>query len=135
MDVIEHAREIGRLIQADDRYVALKLAQQASDEDGDLQKLIGDFNLKRLAINNESTAEQPDNEKLAQYNRELREVYAQIMSNEHMKAYEAAKNALDALTQRVQAIILKSIEGEDPDTADYTEAQCGGDCGHCSGCH
>ena len=134
MDIIEHAREIGRLIQADERYVALQLAQQASDQDGDLQNLIGEFNLKRLAINNENASDEPNAEKLQQYNRELREVYAQIMSNENMKAYEKARHERDALTQRVQAIIMKSVEGEDPDTADYTES-CGGNCASCSGCH
>ena len=134
MDIIAHAREIGRLIQADERYIALQLAQQASDQDGDLQHLIGEFNLKRLAISNENENETPDTEKLQKYNRELREVYAQIMSNENMKAYEKAKNELDALVQRVQAIILKSVDGEDPDTADYTES-CSGNCASCGGCH
>lgn len=134
MDIIALAREIGHQIQADERYLALKAAQKDSDADGDLQGLIGEFNLKRLAINNESTAENPDNEKLAQFNRELREVYAKIMSNDHMKAYEKAKNEMDQLVQRVQAIILQSVDGADPDTADLTES-CGGDCAHCGGCH
>ena len=134
MDIIAHAREIGRLIQADERYIALQLAQQASDQDGDLQHLIGEFNLKRLAISNENENETPDTEKLQKYNRELREVYAQIMSNENMKAYEKAKHELDALVQRVQAIILKSVDGEDPDTADYPES-CSGNCASCGGCH
>lgn len=134
MDILEHARAIGRQIQIDDRYLALRAAQEASDADGDLQQLIGEFNLKRLAIDNESAAENRDNEKLAQYNRELRAIYAQIMSNENMQAYEKAKGELEALIQRVQTIILRSAQGDDPDTADE-EASCSGDCSRCSGCH
>ena len=91
MDIIALAREIGHQIQADARYTALRTAQADSDADGDLQELIGEFNLKRLAINNEASADAPDADKQARLNRELREVYAKIMSNEHMKAYEQAK--------------------------------------------
>ena len=134
MDIIELTREIGKMIQQDERYLALQAAQKASDADGDLQHLIGEFNLKRLAISNEDSAEKPDNEKIAQYNRELREIYTQIMSNDHMKAYEAAKNELDVLARRIQTIILKSLDGEDPETADV-DASCGGNCASCSGCH
>ena len=134
MDIIALAREIGHQIQADGRYAALKTAQDNSDRDGDLQELIGEFNLKRMAINNESGAEEKNEEKLGQLNRELREVYAKIMSNDNMKAYEKARKEMDELIQRVQAIILKSVDGEDPDTADVTES-CGGDCSHCGGCH
>ena len=130
MDIIALAREIGHQIQADARYTA----QADSDADGDLQELIGEFNLKRLAINNEASADAPDADKQARLNRELREVYAKIMSNEHMKAYEQAKGEMDQLVQRIQSIILQSVDGADPDTADLVES-CGGNCAHCAGCH
>lgn len=134
MDILEHARAIGRQIQIDDRYLALRAAQEASDADGDLQRLIGEFNLKRLAIDNEQAADDRDNEKLARYNRELRAIYAEIMTNENMQAYEKARAELDELLQRVLTIIQRSAQGDDPDTADE-QASCGGDCSRCSGCH
>ncbi len=134
MDILEHARAIGRQIQIDDRYLALRAAQEASDADGDLQRLIGEFNLKRLAIDNEQAAEGRDDEKLARYNRELRVIYAEIMANDNMKAYEKARGELDSLLQRVMTIIQRSAQGDDPDTADQ-EATCSGDCSRCGGCH
>ena len=134
MDILEHARAIGRQIQIDDRYLALRAAQEASDADGDLQRLIGEFNLKRLAIDNEQAAEDRDDEKLARYNRELRVIYSEIMSNDNMKAYEKARGELDSLLQRVMTIIQRSAQGDDPDTADQ-EAACSGDCSRCGGCH
>ena len=123
MDILEHARAIGRQIQIDDRYLALRAAQEASDADGDLQRLIGEFNLKRLAIDNEQAAEDRDDEKLARYNRELRVIYAEIMSNDNMKAYEKARGELDSLLQRVMTIIQRSAQGDDPDTADQEALQ------------
>lgn len=46
MDIIEQARELGRQIQKDDRYLKVQIAQQNSDNDKELQALIGEFNLK-----------------------------------------------------------------------------------------
>ena len=136
MDIIEMTRKLGHAIQQDERYLAYNAARLASDNDDRLQQLIGEFNLKRLAIGNEAGKEDPDNDKLQSLNGELRSVYAEIMSNEHMKAYDNAKSALDELLQRINAIISQSAEGENPDTADFDpSASCGGDCSSCGGCH
>ena len=51
MDVIELARELGKAIQQDERFLAMQIARQNSDNDDELQQLIGEFNLKRMAIN------------------------------------------------------------------------------------
>ncbi len=134
MDIIEMTRELGKAIQQDDRYLNMQLAAQNCEDDAQLQDLIGDFNLKRLAINNETSGENTDEEKLRQLNDEMRRLYAQIMKNPNMTAYNMAREAMDALMQRVTAIITKSVEGEDPATADYEES-CTGSCATCGGCH
>lgn len=135
MDIIEATRELGRALQADERYVNMRLAQQQSDEDEALQQLIGEFNLKRMAINNEAQKDDRNEETLKRLNEEFRAVYAQIMQNEHMQRYNDAKNEFDALLQRVTGIIGLCADGEDPDTCDYDAASCGGDCASCGGCH
>ncbi len=134
MDMIELAREIGRQIQKDEAYLNLKKAQEDSDNDAVLQELIGNFNLKRLAINNETAKEDKDNEKLIELNKELRVIYADIMRNENMTAYNNAKTEFDKKLARVMAIIQQSAQGEDPNTTDYV-VSCSGDCSGCSGCH
>lgn len=55
MDIIEKARELGRLIQEEDSYKKLQDAQKNADADMELQRLIGEFNLKRMSINNEAS--------------------------------------------------------------------------------
>lgn len=134
MDIIELAREIGRKIQSDDIYLKLKIAKQNSDEDKKLQDLIGEFNLKRIAINNEATKDERDEKKLQELNEELRELYSTIMKNENMIAYNIAKQEMDSVLKRVTAIIMQSAEGEDPETTDYEES-CTGSCSSCGGCH
>lgn len=55
MDIIEKARELGRLIQEEESYKKLQDAQKNADADMELQRLIGEFNLKRMSINNEAS--------------------------------------------------------------------------------
>lgn len=135
MDMIQLARELGKAIQQDERYLRLQKAKQESDNDQKLQELIGEFNLKRMAINNEATKDDRSEEKLQQLNTELRHVYAEIMKNDNMTAYNEAREALDAVMKRINAIIALSAEGEDPETADLDESSCSGSCSSCAGCH
>lgn len=134
MDIIEKARELGRLIQKEDSYKKLQDAQKNADADMELQRLIGEFNLKRMSINNEASKRERDQEKLSKLNTEMREAYSQIMSNENMIAYNDAKAAFDVVANRVLAIVQQSAEGADPETADYSQSSCSGSCATCGGC-
>lgn len=136
MDIIELARELGKAIQQEQAFINMRVACQQSDEDEELQNMIGEFNLKRMAINNEVQREDRSEETLKKYNDELRAIYAEIMQNPHMAAYNEAKNELDALVQRVTNIITMSADGEDPDSCDCDSCGCTGSCASCGGgCH
>ena len=136
MDIIELARDLGKKIQEDDRFIAMHVASQQCDADEALQNMIGEFNLKRMAINNEAQKEDRSEETLRTLNDELRAVYAEIMQNPNMAAYNNAKNELDALVQRVTTVITMSADGEDPYTCDCDSCGCGGNCSSCGGgCH
>lgn len=132
MDVITMARELGRALQQEETYINWKNTQQAADADTELQKLIGEFNLKRMIINDEAGKQDRDQEKLTQANKEMRAVYSQIMSNENMIAYNDAKAAFDAVFNRVTAILQQCAQGADPETADAVD--CSGSCSTCGGC-
>ena len=134
MDIIEKARELGKLIQQEESYIALQKAQADADADMELQNLIGDFNMKRLSINNEASKKVKDSDKLALLNSQMREDYSKIMSNKNMIAYNEAKDAFDMVANRVLAIVQQSAEGADPETADYSTSSCSGSCSTCGGC-
>ncbi len=134
MDIITKARELGKLIQQEETYIALHSAQTKADADMELQQLIGEFNLKRMAINNEASKKDRDQDKLTLLNSEMRAVYSKIMSNENMIAYNDAKDAFDVIANRVLAIVQQSCEGADPETADYSQSSCSGSCETCGGC-
>ncbi len=133
-DVIKLARELGHAIQNEAFYLNLQNAKNAADADESLQALISDFNLKRVAINAEACKTDRDENTLRKLNEEMRTVYSQIMNNENMAAYNAAKQDFDHAVQRILAIVSQSADGEDPDTTDYDES-CTHDCSTCGGCH
>ncbi len=134
--LVEMAIDLACQLQGDDRYLAVRTAQEEADKDEALQQLIGDFNLKRMAINQEESREdgQRDAEKLRTLNTELRDIYARVMANPHMMAYQTAKEALDALVGKINAAIALAVQGQDPNLA-AQDGSCNGDCSSCGGCH
>lgn len=134
MDIIQAARQLGKAIQNDPRYLAFYAAKDANDADQALQEQIGQFNLLKMQIDEEMDKQPRDEEKIASLNADLRKAYADIMVNEHMRAYQNAKNEIDEAVRRMNAIIDLCIAGEDPDTCEPAEG-CTGSCSTCGGCH
>ena len=122
-------------LQADPRCEAVKAAAAAADADEALQNMISEFNLKRIAINNEESkpAEEQSADKLRELNTELRSIYASVMANEHMMAYQNAQGELEALVNKMHLAINLAAQGQDPNQA--AQEGCTGNCGTCGGCH
>lgn len=135
MDVIELTRELGKALQADERYIAYNSAKIANDNDEELQKLIGDFNMGRLQLNNEMSKTERDNDKISEINNNVREIYAKIMGNPNMVAYNNAKAAVDEVLDQINNIITASANGDDPETCPAVVHHCSGSCSTCGGCH
>lgn len=134
MNIIDLARQIGVAIQNDETYIRFRAAEQIVESDDKLQELIGEFNMLKMSINNEVTKNEQNSEKIAGLNEKCKAAYEQIMQNENMVKYNEEKKQLDSILVRVNTIIMKSVQGEDPMTADYN-SQCGGSCETCGGCH
>lgn len=135
MDIIEMTRELGKAIQADDRYIAYMLAKQANDEDEQLQNLIKAFNLKRMQLQMEIAKPDKDDDKVQELNETIKSSYKLIMDNPKMMVYNAAKTGYDELMSQINMVITMSSNGMDPDQIDLTTASCTGDCSTCGGCH
>ena len=134
MDVIEVTRELGKAIQADERFVRYAKARLANDANVDLQNAIGEFNIKRMELEKAVGEENKDEEKVKTLNEELRKLYGEIMASKSMVEYNTAKALLDQMMNEVNTIITKSLDGEDPATCE-ADAGCTGSCSTCGGCH
>ena len=133
MDIIALTRQLGKAIQEDKCYLDYQKAKADNDADADLQAAIGEFNLLRLKLNEELSSDKKDDEKVKAINADLRRAYAEVMANPNMQAYNAAKEALDAMVGQVTGIISLCINGEDPETCE--PSNCTGSCSTCGGCH
>ena len=105
MDVIDKARELGKLIQEDERYARYYKAKEANDNDEALQQMIGEFQNKRMDLNVEMSKDDRSAERLTALDEEIKELYSKIMSNENMTAYNEAKNAMDDMLNRINMVI------------------------------
>ena len=135
MDPVEMARELGKTIQQDDRYIRYDLAKAKNDLDEELQAFIGEFNLKRINLNNESKRSEKDEDKISKLNDAINDLYEKIMGNESMKEYTEAKSQVDEMMEQITTILELTVRGENPDTAGLTGGGCSGSCAGCSGCN
>jgi cell fate (sporulation/competence/biofilm development) regulator YlbF (YheA/YmcA/DUF963 family) len=134
---IKAARELGKVIQQDERYTAYHAAKAKNDSDTELNDNINEFNLIRQKLNQEALkGDEKDKDKITALNEEAQDVYAKVMENVNMVAFTAAKADMDELTRQVSTIISASCDGEDPETCEHTPEPVRGCAsgGGCSGC-
>ncbi len=134
MTIIEQARALGAAIQADERYINYNRIAAENDQDPEIQNKIGEFNMKRAELNREMQKEDKDADVLTTLDKEIRELYDEIVALPKMVAYYAAKEELDKLVQSVTYIVTGSANGEDPATMPETAPTCTGSCATCGGC-
>ncbi|MCM1333520.1 MAG: YlbF family regulator [Bacteroides sp.] len=137
MNAIEAARELGKAIQADERYRAYLEAKEANDRDEQLQVLIHDFNRKRglMQVEMQKPESEKDAGQLQKLNKEMQDSYGNVMKNANMANFVVVKTAFDQLLEDVNTIIALCCEGDDPETCDPRESGgCSGSCSTCGGC-
>ena len=137
MDVVAMARQLGKAIQSDERYLAFKEAKKNNDADLELNGLIGKLNLIQMSYQNESEKENPDQAKLDQWDADFRDIYGSIMLNENMRRFEEKKQELDDLMNYLIQILSLCVNGEDPETCEPKpegDGGCSGSCATCGGC-
>lgn len=133
MDVIQAARQLGKTIQEDERWINLQLVQQRNEKDEELQAMISEFEVGRLALNTEIQKPDRDQDRIKELDAQVREVYGHIFQREGMVEFSRSREEVNTLLQFINQIITGSAEGRDPDSIEFEES-CGGDCGGCSGC-
>mgnify|MGYP000007794056 CR=1 FL=1 len=116
MDCIDLFKKAAAALQTDPRYLELDAARRENDMDEELQNMIGEFNLARLDLNNESAKAETDAARVAELNQRVNDLYSQIMASEGMVRYNAAKAECEAMVSHIDAIINTAMNGGDPMT-------------------
>ena len=134
MDMIAMAREIGRAIQQDERYIRATEGANKVNSSEVLAKMVDEFNDMRNQLDM-LTAKGPgaNNDEVMALDEKLNALYDAINSEPTMMEYTAARMEFETFVNHVIKIVTGAANGENPDEIELDT--CGGSCDHCSGCH
>ncbi len=135
MAILDATRNLGEEIQKDERFLAYAKAKLAVDNDKELQGKIGEFNVVRMNLENESDKEERDEEKIKELNEKLRAIYGEVMGSKAMLDFNTAKAELDGMLNDINSVIMQCVDGADPKTVEPETHSCSGSCESCGGCH
>ncbi|MFZ2538460.1 MAG: YlbF family regulator [Oscillospiraceae bacterium] len=137
MDIIKMTRELGKAIQQSAEYKRMEASKDANDTDVELQNQIEEFNLIRGQLSTAMQAEPKDDEAVAKFDSQLKNLYTKVMGNKNMLEFNDAKQDIDKMMNGITNILMMCVNGEDPETCDAEPeaSSCGGSCSSCSGCH
>ena len=129
-------RELGKEIQKDERYAALKAAAQVNDANEELQKQMQELQLITLKYQQEmQKGEEADHERITELQGEYQSLYNDIMETEEMQNYSAAASEMEKMAQYISSMIGLFFDGQDPETCEAPPQDCTHDCSTCGGCH
>ena len=134
MTLIEQARALGAALQQEESYKRLDTLAKKADNDTNLQNKLGEFNMLRQSLSAEMAKTDKDAETMTSLDKQIRELYDEIMAMPAMVEYNSAKDELDKLLQSINYIITCAANGQDPMTCPETPPHCGGSCATCGGC-
>lgn len=135
MGILEATRKLGEEIQKDEHFIAYAKAKIEVDNNKELQDKIGEFNITRMNLEQESEKETRDEEKIKELNESLRNIYSAVMGSKAMLDFNTAKADLDHIINDVNSVIMQCVDGADPKTVEPETHSCSGSCDSCGGCH
>lgn len=135
MGILEATRKLGEEIQKDERFIAYAKAKIEVDNNKELQDKIGEFNITRMNLEQESEKETRDEEKIKELNESLRNIYSTVMGSKAMLDFNTAKADLDHIINDINSVIMQCVDGADPKTVEPETHSCSGSCDSCGGCH
>ena len=108
-------RELGKEIQADPRFKALKEAAAVNDKDEALQAKMQELQLISLKYQQEATkGEEADAEKIGELQKQYQDLYNEVMALESMMNYSAAAAEMEQMAQYISGMIGLFFDGQDP---------------------
>jgi len=135
MDMIEMAREIGKVLQQDERFLKATAQAQVVNESEDLRRMVGEFEDLRGRLDAAAADNPAEHSELIQsLNEQMRLQYEAINAHPLMTQYEASRKELERAVNFIIRIITGAANGEDPATI-QEEIDCTGSCSTCGGCH
>jgi len=129
-------RELGKEIQADPRFKALKDAAAANDKDENLQKQMQELQLISLKYQQEAKkGEEADSARIEELQKQYQGLYEEVMKLDTMMNYSAAAAEMEQMAQYISGMIGLFFDGQDPETCEIPAQDCTHNCNTCGGCN
>ena len=126
--IFDLAAELGKALKEDERLVRLEAAKKAYESDGDLQKMMVEYEVQQKALQGEITREERDTHFIDTIQKRINQLYEQIMAHPVFLELNEAQAEVNELMNAVNNTITFHITGETP--------SCTHDCSTCGGgCH
>ena len=127
VEIIEKAKELGLLLKDSDIVKDYTAAKAAYENNQEMRELLGQFNLHKMSIAMISKQENADEERLAEHEEKLTEVYNKIMESPLMMDFQEKSNRVETIISNINSILNLYITGE-------PAGGCTGSCSTCGGC-
>lgn len=129
-------RELGKEIQNDPRFEALKNAASVNDADESLQQQMQELQLVTLKYQQEAgKGDDADKDRIEKLQQDYQKQYEEIMQNENMVNYSKCAAEMEQMAQYISQMIGLFFDGQDPETCEIPAEDCTHNCSTCGGCH
>ncbi len=128
--IIEMAHKLGETIKSTPCYERYTEAEKSFRENGDIARLITEYNAQQTALAKVYSDKEVDRELITAIEGRVNTLYLEITENEVYKEFVAAKEDIDGLIKSVNDEILFAITGERPHSCSGDCSACGGGCSH-----
>ena len=128
-DIFALATELGNALKADERLVRLENAKKAYQEDGELQKMMVEYEVQQRALQGEITKPEKDTVFIDIIQKRIDDLYKAIMEHPVFAELNEAQSDVNDLMNSVNNTISFVITGEQP-SCTHDCSTCGGACGH-----
>ncbi len=129
MEIFDLAKQLGQVLKADERLVALEAAKKAYENDEKLRKSMIEYDVQQKAMQREVAKPDRDLHFIEVIQERIDKLYAEITENPVFSELNRAQEAVNLLMNQVNQAIMFEITGEEP------TGGCTHDCSTCGGCH
>ena len=129
MNAFEIAAQLGKALKEDEKLVRLDNAKKAYEADGDLQKMMVEYEVQQKAMQYEITKEERDTLLIDGIQKRINELYDAIMSHPIFVELNEAQADVNELMNAINNTITFEITGEMP-SCTHDCSTCGGGCSH-----
>lgn len=128
-EIIEKARELGKMLADSDEFKALKGAEELQLSDPKATELMMEYAKAREEAAQKAQDPNMTKEGFEEIQKEMEMAFQKLMTNENIKRYIEANRTFKTLIDQVNAIISYYVKGEE------SQGSCSGNCSSCGGCN